>query len=93
MSIEKSSIGFQTLSVGAVEVKPQIPIGSKLGFLEVEGDVRYSINNQDVNLTDSTGGALLMAGTKIDIQESDLYSLRLISADGTNQTVHLTYYD
>lgn len=91
MANEYNTIGSQVLTVGAAVIKPTIPIGTKLGFIETEGDVRYSVNNQDSNLTASTGGALLSDGTKIDFKGYDLFALRLISADATDKTVHLTY--
>lgn len=91
MASNYQTIGTQHLSVGATITSPTIPIGATLCFVEVEGDVRYSVANQDSSLTASLGGAVLSEGTKIDISGYDLLTLRFISTDSDTKNVHLTY--
>jgi len=86
-----TEIGSKTLVATATAQRLAAPIGVKLAFIEVEGDIRYSIGDTAAALTDVSGGALLSNGTKIDIKGLAVYHFRMVSADGASKTVHITF--
>ena len=63
-----TEIGRTTISVATTVVRLSAPIGTQLAFIETEGAVRYSISDTSETLTKEAGGAILTAGTKIDIK-------------------------
>ena len=83
-------VGSKTIVADSTVKRLDAPIGVKLAFVEVEGDVRYSVGDTSAALTATTGGALLLEGTKIDIKGIAVYNFRVISTDATSN-VHVTF--
>lgn len=86
-----TEIGRKTITANATVKRLDAPIGVKLAFIEVEGDVRYSIGDTAAALTANSGGALLQDGTKIDFKGISVYNFRMVSADGLDKSVHVTF--
>ena len=88
---ELTEIGRKTIVVDATVKRLDAPINTKLAFIETEGDIRYSIGDTSEELTSSSGGALLLDGSKIDIKGLSVYHFRMISTDNFNKTIHITF--
>ena len=87
-----TEIGRATINVGSAVNRLNAPIGTQLAFIEAEGAVRYSISDTAEALTKEGGGALLSAGTKIDIKGIAVYHFRMISAEDAASPVHITFF-
>lgn len=88
---ELTEVGRKTITADGTVKRLEAPIGVKLAFIEVEGDVRYSVGDTSATLSAATGGALLLDGTKIDIKGIAVYNFRVVSTDATSKAVHVTF--
>lgn len=87
-----STIGNEILAISQEVIStPTIPIGTKMAFIEVGSPVIYTTGDMAIPLSLISGGALLEAGTKLDLVMTDLFVLRLMGTSAESGFIHITY--